>query len=247
MLLEVCVDSFQSALNAKCGGADRLELCSNLIIGGTTPSFELLKKIKKDIDIKVNVLIRPRFGDFLYDDYEFEIICGEIINAKKHGADGIVIGILNPEGTLDIARMEQLMALSQGMHITLHRAFDMTRDMFTTLEDAKKLGINTILTSGGKDRVEDAMDIIQKLSKNADSIEIMAGSGINAEIIGKFMKNTAINSFHMSGKTEKQSNMSYRNKNLSMGLPLMSEYVILECDESQIAKAKTAMGGGSNV
>ena len=247
MLLEVCVDSFQSALNAKRGGADRLELCSNLIIGGTTPSFELLKKIKREIDIKVNVLIRPRFGDFLYDDCEYELICADIITAKFLGADGVVIGILDKSGNLDIARMERMIALTADMHVTLHRAFDMSNDMFATLESAKKIGINTILTSGGKNRAEDAIDTLQKLARCSGKVDIMPGSGINADIIEKLMKETDIKSFHMSGKAEKQSGMVYRNSNLSMGLPMMSEYIIWECDESQIAKAKSVMQGGSNV
>jgi len=247
MLLEVCVDSFQSALNAKNGGADRLELCSNLIIGGTTPSFELLKKIKKNIEIMVNVLIRPRFGDFLYDNYEFEIICGEIKAAKSLGADGVAIGALNPDGSLDLEKMEMMMAAASGMSVTLHRAFDMSADIFETLENAKKLGVNTILTSGGYNNAEDAMDILRQLDEKSGYVDIMAGSGINAEVIGNFMKKTEIKSFHMSGKSEKLSNMIYRNKKLSMGLPMMSEYIIWECDESRIAKAKNIMLGGNDV
>jgi len=247
MLLEVCVDSFQSALNAKRGGADRLELCSNLIIGGTTPSLELLKKIKNEIDIKVNVLIRPRFGDFYYDDYEFEIICADINSVKALGADGIVIGVLNPDGSLDSERMEKMMEISGDMNVTLHRAFDMTKDMFKTLEEAKRLGINTILTSGGENKAIDAIDILGNLSKCSGSVDIMAGSGINADIIAEFMKETDIKSYHMSGKFEKQSKMVYRKSGLSMGLDMMSEYIIWECDEREIAKAKNIMLGGSHV
>ena len=247
MLLEVCVDSFQSAINAKRGGADRLELCSNLIIGGTTPSFELLKKIKNEIDIDVNVLIRPRFGDFFYDDYEFDIICADIITAKNLGADGVVIGILKPDGKLDISRMEKLITLAYGLHITLHRAFDMSADMFAALESAKKLGINTMLTSGGKENAGEAIDILRELALRSGEVDIMPGSGVNAEIIGKFMKKTDIKTFHMSGKFEKQSGMIYRNNELNMGLPMMSEYTIWECDESQIAKAKRVMLGGRDV
>ena len=247
MLLEVCVDSFQSAINAKRGGADRLELCSNLIIGGTTPSFELLKKIKNEIDIDVNVLIRPRFGDFFYDDYEFDIICADIITAKNLGADGVVIGILNTDATLNITRLEKLITLAQGLHITLHRAFDMSADIFAELESAKQLGINTILTSGGKNRAGDAIDILRELSLCSGNVDIMPGSGINAEVIGKFLQKTDIKTFHMSGKFEKQSPMVYRNNELNMGLPMMSEYIIWECDENEIAKAKSVMLGGCDV
>lgn len=134
--LEVCVDSVESALAAKRGGADRLELCNNLIIGGTTPSSVLFEKIRNIIDIRTHVLIRPRYGDFCYTDYEFRVIAREIRKFRELGAEGVVIGILKPDGTLDMKRMKQLMEEAGDMSVTLHRAFDVCADPFEAMEQA---------------------------------------------------------------------------------------------------------------
>ena len=147
-ILEVCVDSVESALAAERGGADRLELCQNLVIGGTTPSCKLFETIRKYSKIPIHVLLRPRFGDFCYTQFEFEMLCAEAAMYRELGAEGVVIGMLLPDGTLDIQRMEKLMETTEGMSVTLHRAFDVCRDPKTTLEQAVKLGIRTILTSG---------------------------------------------------------------------------------------------------
>ena len=147
-LIEACVDSHASCMAAARGGADRLELCANLAIGGTTPSPAVFKQVKRDCDVKINVLIRPRFGDFLYSDIEMEEMCEEINAFRGLGANGVVIGALTPEGELDREKMARLMACAGSMDVTLHRAFDMTRDPFAALEAAIELGCRTILTSG---------------------------------------------------------------------------------------------------
>ena len=147
-LIEACVDSYASAMAAARGGADRLELCANLAIGGTTPSLSLFRQVRRDCPVKVNVLIRPRFGDFLYDQAELEEIAEEIDAFRELGANGVVIGVLTPEGALDQAAMARLMERAGDMEVTLHRAFDMTRDPFAALEAAVSLGCRTILTSG---------------------------------------------------------------------------------------------------
>ena len=146
-LIEACVDSYASAMAAARGGADRLELCANLAIGGTTPSLPLFRQVRRDCPVKVNVLIRPRFGDFLYDQAELEEMAEEIDAFRELGANGVVIGVLTPEGALDQAAMARLMERAGGMEVTLHRAFDMTRDPFAALETAVSLGCRTILTS----------------------------------------------------------------------------------------------------
>lgn len=147
-LIEGCVDSHASALAAFQGGADRLELCANLAIGGTTPSRALFRQVRRDCAVKINVLIRPRFGDFLYSDAELDEMREEIEAFRDLGANGVVTGVLTPEGEVDERRMRRLADSAGGMDITLHRAFDMTRDPFAALEAAVRLGCRTILTSG---------------------------------------------------------------------------------------------------
>lgn len=241
-ILECCVDSVESAIEAKNGGANRLELCSNLIIGGTSPGIALFKAIKNGIDIKINVLLRPRFGDFLYTDYEFEIIKEEVKMFREAGADGVVIGCLNSDGTLDIDKMEILIKEAQGMHITLHRAFDMVENPFETLEQAKKLGINTILTSGQKNSALEGKELLKDLIKKSENkVDILVGSGVNASVIETFLKETNAHSFHMSGKETLDSKMIYRKEDLSMGLPMMSEYEVWKTSCEKIKEAKTVL------
>ena len=128
--LEVCVDSFASAMAAVRGGADRLELCAHLVIGGTTPTHALFRQVQRGSGVPINVLIRPRFGDFLYTEPELEEMCEEIAAFRDLGANGVVIGALTPDGELDLAQMRRMMACAGQMEVTLHRAFDMTRDPF---------------------------------------------------------------------------------------------------------------------
>jgi copper homeostasis protein len=153
--LEACVDSVESALAAQRGGAARIELCGNLIIGGTTPSPALFQEIREHSDIRAHILIRPRFGDFCYTDYEFQIIRKEVKAFRQLGAEGIVIGILKPDGTLDLDRMRILIEEAGDMSVTLHRAFDVCVDPFETMEQARELGVNIILTSGQKNHCLD--------------------------------------------------------------------------------------------
>ena len=139
-ILEVCVDSVESAISAYNGGATRIELCSNLVIGGTTPDLELFKTIRNHIQIPINVMIRPRYGDFCYTEYEHEIMCRQVENFKNEGADAVVIGSLNIDGTLNEKQMKELIKEAGQCKITLHRAFDMCKDYFQTMEEAIKLG-----------------------------------------------------------------------------------------------------------
>lgn len=241
-LLECCVDSVESAINAEAGGADRLELCSNLIIGGTSPSTALFKLIREKVNIKVHVLLRPRFGDFLYTDNEFNIIKEEVKIFRELGADGVVVGCLNKDGSLDVHRMRELVEEAGDMNVVLHRAFDMTKDPLKTLEEAKEIGISTILTSGQKNSALEGMELLNQLvEKASDGIEILVGSGINANVIETFIKETNIVSYHMSGKENLDSKMEYRKEGVSMGLPMMSEYEIMETSVEKIREAKNVM------
>ena len=159
-ILETCVDSVESAMAAAEGGADRLELCSNLIIGGTTPGPWLFEEIRKRSDIRIHALIRPRFGDFCYTDAEFSMIRNAVKDFRKMGAEGVVVGILKPDGTLNMEQMKELMDAAGDMSVTLHRAFDVCADPIEAMEQAISLGIDTILTSGQKNTCLQGAEII---------------------------------------------------------------------------------------
>lgn len=241
-ILEVCVDSVESALAAAKGGADRLELCGNLVIGGTTPEEVLFEKIKELSDVKVNVLIRPRYGDFLYTDYEFDIISRSVERFRGLGANGVVVGCLLPDGSLDVERMKRLKDLAGSMDVTLHRAFDMCRDPHEALEQAKELGVRTILTSGQQENCRKGRELIAVLVKESEGkVDIMAGGGVDAATIRELIPATGASSYHMSGKVVLDSGMVYRKQEVSMGLPGLGEYQIFRASEAKVREAKQVL------
>ncbi len=245
--LEICVDTAEGAMAAENGGATRIELCGNLIIGGTTPSTSLLEIVKEKVKIPVHTIIRPRFGDFCYTDLEFEEIKRQVVSMKKYGADGVVIGILKPDGSLDKERMEILISLAKPMNVVLHRAFDVCRDPFEALELAKELGIQAILTSGQKETALEGADLIEELIKKANGeIDIMPGGGIDSNSISEVIRKTNATSYHMSGRVDKESPMIYRKEGVPMGLPILSEYALFATNSDEIAKAKKVMEGNLN-
>lgn len=241
-LLECATDSVESALAAAAGGADRLELCANLIIGGTTPTLALFDEVRSLSDIPLYILIRPRFGDFLYSDYEANVICREIQMFQKAGAEGVVIGSLNKDGSLNMEHMKRFMDCAKDMSVTLHRAFDMSADPFKTLQQAEELGVKTILTSGQAPSSLEGIDLYQKLLDKADDkITILAGGGINPSTIEKLLEQTSLTAFHMSGKIVTESAMEYRNPVVSMGLPGISEYNIWLTSEKNVRDARNVL------
>jgi len=217
------------------GGADRLELCANLIIGGTTPSPALFRQVRRDCSIPVNVLIRPRFGDFLYSEPELEEMAEEISLFRELGADGVVIGVLTPEGELDTDRMARLMDRAGDLSVTLHRAFDMTRDPFAALEAAIELGCRTILTSGQAGDAAAGKDLLRELyARAAGRIDIMAGCGVKKWNIQEIHDHTGIVVFHTTGRKDPlDSGMVYRKSTVFMGLPSLSEYEVWQTDEQE--------------
>ncbi len=240
--LEVCVDCVESALEAAAGGATRLELCSNLIIGGTTPTPWLFDAIRKRSDIKIHALIRPRFGDFCYTDEEFQIIKAAVRDYKKMGAEGVVIGILKPDGSLNLEQMKRLVEEAGEMSVTLHRAFDVCNNPFETMEQAIELGIDTILTSGQKNNCIDGASLLKVLEKKSEGrIVIQAGSGVDAKAIEKLYPLTGIKAYHMSGKKSMDSSMTYRKQGVNMGLPVVSEFEIWRTDKEKIQDAKRVL------
>ena len=243
-ILECCVDSVESALNAVKGGASRLELCGNLPIGGTTPGIPLYHQIRKESDVRIHALIRPRFGDFCYSSYELEIMREEIRMFREEKAQAVVIGVLNADGNLNISAMEMLIQEADGMDVTLHRAFDMCRDPFRTMEEAIALGVNTILTSGQQQSCWEGRELIRRLIEEARGrIDIMAGGGVGREVIKKLRPVTGGTSYHMSGKVTLDSPMRYRKKEVSMGLPSLSEYDIWQTSEENVRRAVEVLKG----
>lgn len=246
-IIEGCVDSHASALAACRGGADRLELCANLSIGGTTPSRALFRQVQRDCAVRINVLIRPRFGDFLYSEAELEEMREEIKAFRDLGANGVVIGDLTPEGELDETRMRSLMDAAGGMEVTLHRAFDMTRDPLAALEAAVRLGCRTILTSGQAGNALEGAEVLRELVRRAAGrIEIMAGCGVRRENIRAIYDRAGVRAFHTTGRSGPlDSGMVYRKPGVSMGLPSLSEYELWRTDEREFkacAKLVHALG-----
>ena len=241
-ILECCVDSVESALEAQKGGANRVELCSALVIGGLSPSVALFEKVKQVLNIKIHVLLRPRFGDFCYTDYEHEIIKEEVRKFRELGADGVVIGTLKPDGTLNMEQMKELVEEAGTMSITLHRAFDMCKDPMKTLKDVKELDIHTILTSGQKNSCINGTDLLAKLVKEADDkVDILIGGGVDASVIEELHDKTGATSYHMSGKITLDSKMKYRRADVNMGVASMSEYEIWRTSSDRVGAAKKVL------
>lgn len=234
-LIEGCTDSYFSCAAACRAGADRLELCANLSIGGTTPSPSLFQQVRRDFDVPVNVLIRPRFGDFLYSEPELEEMAGEICRFRELGADGVVVGALTPEGTLDREALDRLLDCAGDLPVTLHRAFDMTRDPLEALEEAVHLGFRTILTSGQAGSAAEGREVLRQVfCRAAGRIEIMAGCGVKKENILPLYEYTGIRVFHTTGRRGPvDSGMRYRKAGVSMGLPSLSEYELWRTDEEE--------------
>lgn len=238
-LLEACVDSVPSALAAVRGGADRLELCGNLVIGGTTPDIALYKEIRKHTDIPIRALLRPRFGDFCYNEYEYNILLENIAIYKEAGVNGVVIGSLNPDGSLNVKQMEGMIYAAKGMGITLHRAFDMCGNGMETLRIAKEIGVDTILTSGQESSCMKGCDMIKKMVDAAgDDMTILVGAGVSAAVLAELYEKTGARAYHMSGKIAKNSLMKFRRESVNMGLPGISEYEIWETSKENIRKAR---------
>ena len=243
-ILEVCVDSFVSARAAIAGSADRLELCSALAVGGLTPYAELLQQIRKESDIAIRCLMRPRGGDFLYNEEEIQMMAVQIENLRKLGADGFVIGCLTPEGDLDKDAMMPLLQAAQGCGLTLHRCIDVSRDPCKTYLDAKKLGIDTVLTSGAAGSCLKGMETIGKLLQLRDAQggpEVLIGAGVNAEVITAFKKRFhQVRAFHMSGKVDMESGMVFRREGVPMGTPGLGEWNIQQTGKENILAARIA-------
>ena len=241
-VLEVCVDSVESAVIASKAGADRLEVCANLLIGGTTPGVSQFKQIRKKCQIPLHVLIRPRFGDFLYTDAEFQMLEEDIRMFRELGADGVVTGCLRADGSLDFNRMERLRACADGLSLTLHRAFDVCKDPYRALEEAISFGADTILTSGQEDSCTKGKQLLCGLIQKAKGrIEILVGAGVDAAVIKGLAAEINAASFHMSGKKTVDSGMMFWNGKVHMGLPGLPEYEVYRTDLKKVQEARSVL------
>ncbi|MGN6637373.1 MAG: copper homeostasis protein CutC [Mucilaginibacter sp.] len=235
--LEVCANSVTSALAAQKGGAIRVELCDNLREGGTTPSYGQILTARKLLQIKLYVLIRPRGGDFLYSDVEFDIMKADVKYCIETGCDGIVIGILNANGTVDKPRCKELidMAREKGLGVTFHRAFDMCADFNQALEDIIELGCERILTSGGKSTAIEGVNILTHLiEKAAGRIEIMPGAGVNELTVADLIHFTGAKEIHSSAKGVIKSRMNFQNDGIIMGTSYINEFNVDVTDEQRV-------------
>lgn len=241
-ILEVCVDSYASAVAAIAGGADRLELCSALSVGGLTPSAALLRQIRKGSDIPIRCLMRPRGGDFFYTPEEIQQMAMEMAALRDAGADGFVIGCLTADGELDGKAMEPLIKEASGLGLTLHRCIDVSRNLADTYRQAAHMGFDTVLTSGGAGKCLDGMETIGRLLAIRDKEngpEVLIGAGVNAGVIAAFReKYPQSRAFHMSGKTEIESGMRFRREGVPMGLPGLDEWHIPVTSEEAVREAK---------
>jgi copper homeostasis protein len=216
-IIEVCVDSVESAIAAEQGGADRVELCDNLFEGGTTPSAGAIEAARRHLKIKLHVIIRPRGGDFCYSDIEFDIMKRDIAVAKELAADGVVIGVLQPDGEIDLERTRELVTLARPLSVTFHRAFDMARDPYRALEDLISLGVDRILTSGQEPSVIEGLDLIAALVRQAAGrILIMPGGGAERNL-PKIFDVARVTEVHVTGFSCVESRMRYRNSCVFMG------------------------------
>ncbi len=236
IILEACVDSPESAITAANSGAERIELCTGLSEGGLTPSMGIIKETLKCVKINLNILLRPRGGDFYYSNKEFEVIKEDLLTVKTLGCNGVVIGILNPDATIDTCRTSELIELARPMDITFHRAFDMTSCPLKALDDLLSLGIDRILTSGQSASAIKGSKLIKKLNVIAkEKIIIMPGGGINESNVQELIRKTGVKEIHASARSKVKSKMKYKNLNCSMGKKSFdSEYTLTITDKTKL-------------
>jgi copper homeostasis protein len=244
-ILEVCVDSVESAAAAEHGGAHRVELCSNLFDGGVTPSAGLIATVRQTISIGLHVMIRPRGADFCYSDDEFEIMRRDILMAKQLGVDGVALGILDLDGRVDVSRTKQLVDLAAPLRVTYHRAFDMSSDLFASLRDLQTMGVHCVLTSGGKQSAAEGAETLKRLVAAASGgIAIMAAGGIEDSNVSTLIERTGVREIHASLKFAVPSPMRYQNDKISMGASKGREYQRFVVHQQKVQRLLQAASNG---
>jgi copper homeostasis protein len=243
--LEICADSAESALAAQKGGAHRIELCSGLVEGGTTPSSGLIATVRSKVSIPISVMIRPRGGDFCYGTDDFEAMERDVDTAKHLGAEGVVFGILREDGQVDVERTQQLVDRARPLKVTFHRAFDMSRDLKEAFEALIAAGVDRLLTSGGEQRVEDGAARVRELSDvAAGRIVIMAGGGITESNAHRVIAATGVCELHARAAVTTGSPMHHHNEKISMGAMKGREYQRVVVTEDKVRRLlEAAMNG----
>ena len=244
MIYEICVDSVAGVRAAKDAGAHRVELCADLLEGGITPSLGMIRQARKVAGIDVNVIIRPRGGDFLFNDDEFASMRADIETAKAEGANGVVIGLLTAAGEIDRDRTRELVALARPLSVTFHRAFDVAADPFRALETLIELGVDRVLTSGQEPSVLEGLPLIAEVMKGAgDRIVIMPGGGITARNVERIVAATKPREIHFAALDSVESGMHFRRPHVFMGGELRPpEYDRLDTSQALI---RSVMANGS--
>lgn len=242
-MLEICIDSVASALAARAGGADRVELCANLPEGGTTPSAGMIRAVRKVFDGGMMVIIRPRGYDFLYSDAEMEVMLHDIETARALGADGVVIGCLTADGEVDAVRCGRLIEAAGDADLTFHRAFDMTRNLGAALEAILGMGIRRILTSGSRESVPAGISEITSLVKQAAGrASIMPGGGVTERNVAEIVAQTGVSEIHLSGRHPVHGGMRFHNSGCFMGnYSKADEYNWRETSEAIVRQSKAAL------
>jgi copper homeostasis protein len=236
-IIEVCVDSLESAIAAERGGANRVELCSGLLEGGVTPSAGLIATVRKKISIGLHVMIRPRAGDFCNSSEEIEVMRRDVLMARQLGADGIVLGILDVDGNVNIPKTRELVDLARPLSATFHRAFDMSDDLPQSLEQVVEAGANRILTSGGSQTaIEGAGNLHNLVKRAAGRVVIMACGRIDEQNVKAVIEKTEVQEIHVGLRTPIASPMIHRNENISMGTLKDSEYSRFIVSEERVAQ-----------
>lgn len=246
LILEVCVDSVESAIAAERGGARRVELCTNLLEGGVTPSAGLIAAVRDAISIDLNVMIRPRAGDFCYSAGEIDIMRHDIRLAKEQGANGVVLGLLDSLGNVDAKHTGELVELASPLKVTFHRAFDMSQDLFRSLSDLEQIGVHCVLTSGGEQTALEGVRMLRRLVKEANGqLAIMAGSGIKEQNVAMIVKQTGVRQIHASLKLSVPSTMQFQKRRISMGGLRGREYRRYVVDQQEVERLLRAAVNGA--
>ena len=227
-LIEIATSDFPSSFAAVQGGADRIELCDNLSEGGTTQSYGTIKLCREKLAVSLFPIIRPRGGDFFYTGDEYKIMTEDVKLCKQLGCDGVVIGLLNPDGSIDVERTRKLIDLAYPMEVTFHRAFDRCHDPFEALEQLIEIGCTRILTSGQQPTAPAGAELISELVKKAgERIVIMPGSGVRKENIRELAEKTGAIEFHSSLRTKVESRMQYRHPAFAGSTESYSHFSVL--------------------
>lgn len=234
--VEVCVDSVASALAAERGGAQRIELCSDLLEGGVTPSLGLLSVVRKEISIGVHPIVRPRPGDFCYSDAEFEIMRRDIELAKREGADGVVLGILQSNGRVDVGRTRRLVELAQPLSVTFHRAFDVSANLLESFEDVCATGADRLLTSGGEQECLKGVGTVARLVQASEGrIKLMAGGRIGIDNAATIIESTGVSEIHVGLATPVNRSNDHKNsRRLTLGKAQGREFQQTEVLEQSV-------------